>query len=238
MKKNYRVRNSHMHVVDDLHVEQVQAKSLLPGQIVVKYEQVKQTPRGSYLRKVVRDKHLKNRKRVTGALAGKYYSSIKHLSDATKSTPGAVHHHREIEAVARHLRAVKEQLSISEARLIVEAKHQRKTQAETALLLSISQPTVSRVLREVKQAPEILSVKPREIINRFLLGQIDRETMLQMLMRHEYVSALYDPTGGDGYIAGDWKQVEQAFIDGELTDEEYERIASSAPLVNAVSRDG
>jgi hypothetical protein len=35
----------------------------------------------------------------------------------------------------------------------------------------------------------------------------------------------YDPTGGDGFIRGDWRQVESALLAGLITDEEYERIA-------------
>ena len=236
MKESHRVRPGDEHVADGLRIEQVGSEPVLSGRIVVKHEEVKQTPRGSYLRKVVRNKNVARGKSVRSAATGKY-SSMKRLTDPTFSAPRAALHSSEIEAEARHLRAMKEQLSISEARLIVEAKHQSKTQAETARLLSISQPTVSRVLREVEHAPEMLSVKPRELINRFLLGHIDRESMLQMLMHLEYAPACLDPTGGDGYVAGDWKQIEQALIDGELTDEEYERIATAAPLANAVSRD-
>ena len=35
----------------------------------------------------------------------------------------------------------------------------------------------------------------------------------------------YDPTGGDGFIRGEWRQVESALLAGLITDEEYERIA-------------
>jgi hypothetical protein len=35
----------------------------------------------------------------------------------------------------------------------------------------------------------------------------------------------YDPTGGDGFIRGEWRQVENALLAGLITDEEYERIA-------------
>ena len=35
----------------------------------------------------------------------------------------------------------------------------------------------------------------------------------------------YDPTGGDGFIRGEWRQVESALLSGLITDEEYERIA-------------
>jgi len=35
----------------------------------------------------------------------------------------------------------------------------------------------------------------------------------------------YDPTGGDGFIRGEWRQVESALLAELITDEEYEQIA-------------
>lgn len=36
----------------------------------------------------------------------------------------------------------------------------------------------------------------------------------------------YDPTGGDGYIRNEaWTEVENALLDGIITDEEYELLA-------------
>lgn len=46
----------------------------------------------------------------------------------------------------------------------------------------------------------------------------------------------YDPTGGDGFVRGDWRQIENALIAGLITDEEYERIAREAPTAK-VSED-
>ena len=41
----------------------------------------------------------------------------------------------------------------------------------------------------------------------------------------EVTNHQYDPTGGDGFIRGEWRQVESALLAGLITDEEYERIA-------------
>ncbi|NUS02075.1 MAG: hypothetical protein HOV97_05870 [Nonomuraea sp.] len=36
-----------------------------------------------------------------------------------------------------------------------------------------------------------------------------------------------DPTGGDGYIAGAWDEVGDAFMDGHISDEAYEALRAA-----------
>lgn len=45
----------------------------------------------------------------------------------------------------------------------------------------------------------------------------------------------YDPTGGDGYLRGDWRKAENALLAGLITDDEYETLAHILPSTSRQS---
>lgn len=139
----------------------------------------------------------------------------------------------QIRLAARKVRAQKELTQLAELRLIHRATAIKASQDSIATLLGTSQPTVSRLIKRIEQAPWLLEPSPREIINQRAVGQIDTETMLNTLVSYSYAPGSYDPTGGDGFLRGDWRQIEDALVSGLITDEEYERVAREAPAAKS-----
>jgi hypothetical protein len=135
----------------------------------------------------------------------------------------------EVSEAAKVLRAYKELVRLAELRLIHQARRSKTSQNVIAALLGTSQPTVSRIAKQIDQTPSVLEPSPSEIINQRAVRQIDDETMMNMLLAYAYTPGRHDPTGGDGFVRGDWRQIENALIAGLITDEEYERIAHEAP---------
>lgn len=59
-------------------------------------------------------------------------------------------------------------------------------------------------------------------------GKIFSQDMMAILLSKTYTSGTYDPTGGDGYVRGDWADIEDSLTEGLLTHEEYMRLAVEA----------
>ncbi len=138
---------------------------------------------------------------------------------------------------ARVLRAQRELNQLAERRLIYQAGRAKTSQSAIAALLGTSQPTVSRIVRQIEQDPSLLAPSPNELIYRRAVGQIDTATMMKGLVSYEYRSGQYDPSGGDAYLRGDWRQIENGLAGGLITDEEYEEIAREAPSAKSASAD-
>lgn len=147
------------------------------------------------------------------------------LKGRSKRAPSA----DEVSEAARVVRAQKDLLDLVVLRLIHQAARARTSQSAIAALLGTSQPTVSRIAKQIEQNPSILEPSPSEVINRRAVGQVDTDAMMTALLSYTYAPGQYDPTGGDGFLRGDWRQVEDALVAGLISDEEYERVAREAP---------
>ena len=134
-----------------------------------------------------------------------------------------------VSEAAKFVRLQKELLHIAELRVIALAAKVNTSQSAIAALLGTSQPTVSRIAKQIELNPRILESSPTEVINRRAVGEIDGDEMMEALLSYSFMPGQYDPTGGDGFIRGDWRQVESALMAGLITDEEYERIAREVP---------
>ncbi|NQW73248.1 MAG: hypothetical protein HQ453_10995 [Actinobacteria bacterium] len=134
-----------------------------------------------------------------------------------------------VSEAAKFVRLQKELLQIAEWRVIGLAAKVNTSQSAIAALLGTSQPTVSRIAKQIELNPRILESSPTEVINRRAVGEIDGDEMMEALLSYSFMPGQYDPTGGDGFIRGDWRQVESALMAGLITDEEYERIARDVP---------
>lgn len=77
----------------------------------------------------------------------------------------------------------------------------------------------------IRQTPSSLKPSPSEVIDQREIGQIDTPAMMEFLLSSDYGADGYDPTGGDGFVRGHWRQIEDALVLGLITDEEYEWVA-------------
>ncbi|GAT03803.1 putative uncharacterized protein [Mycolicibacterium fortuitum subsp. acetamidolyticum] len=76
--------------------------------------------------------------------------------------------------------------------------------------------------------PTQLNAKPAEIIDQRTAGIITTEEMMKQLLGWRYSVgqvARIDGVATDAYITGDWDSIETAFYGGQLTDEEFQRLA-------------
>ncbi|MFT3970673.1 MAG: hypothetical protein QM695_10450 [Micropruina sp.] len=128
--------------------------------------------------------------------------------------PGNQLSQRDIAEAAKMVRARKELADLDELRLIDQAVRVKTPQDSIAALLGTSQSTISRIVKRVRQAPSILEPSPSEVINRREIGQIDTAAMMEFLLSSDYGEDGYDPTGGDGFVRGHWRQVEDALVLG------------------------
>ena len=134
----------------------------------------------------------------------------------------------EVRDAAKVIRARKELNRVDEMRLIHQAVKAKTSQDDIAALLGTSQPTISRISHQIEKTPSLLHQSPSEIINQRVVGDIDTETMMETLIAYAYSPAGYDPAGSDGFIRGEWRQVENALTAGLITDQEYEHVAREA----------
>jgi hypothetical protein len=91
-----------------------------------------------------------------------------------------------------------------------------------------SQATIQRILRRFADDPTLLDVTPAEIIDRRTAGLITAEQMMHHLLGATFSVGQVVRINGvatDAYISGDWDDVETAFYRGQLTDDEFQRLA-------------
>ncbi|MCO4263757.1 hypothetical protein NG697_12630 [Pseudarthrobacter sp. MDT3-26] len=101
---------------------------------------------------------------------------------------------------------------IDRLRDCAEANKKGVSQAEIARLLAISQPEVSRILKKLKNFPELLDRTPREVILDFHGERISHDQMMHELMDWPYSFAEdAEPGNPEGALtSGDWDQIVDA----------------------------
>jgi transcriptional regulator with XRE-family HTH domain len=110
------------------------------------------------------------------------------------------------------------------------ARNKGLKQAEIARRLSLSQPEVHRILRKIRNFPELLEKTPREVILQFHAGQIPHEQMLEQLKAWNYTySQDAEPDNPEGQLTrGSWDDIPDAFHRDLITGEDYETIVEAA----------
>lgn len=91
-----------------------------------------------------------------------------------------------------------------------------------------SQATIQRILRRFADDPTQLDVKPAEIIDQRSAGIINTEQMMAKLLGWTYSVGQVVRINGvatDAYITGDWDSIETAFYRGQLSGDEFQRLA-------------
>lgn len=128
-------------------------------------------------------------------------------------------------------RALRELVEIEQIRAALNAERDGRTQREIGRLLGVSQTEVHRMLRRAKNAvTDWVRVAPRELILRYRAGLISRGTLLGRLNGLD--EGQVAPHSGDGYTPGTWDQVRDAFMDGLLTEDEYEDLREQSRRTN------
>lgn len=103
------------------------------------------------------------------------------------------------------------------------------TQREISDLVgNFSQATIQRILRRFVDDPTKLEAKPAEIMDRRTAGIITTDEMMEKLLGWKFglgEVARINGVATDAYVAGDWDSIETAFYRGQLTDDEFQRLA-------------
>jgi len=114
-------------------------------------------------------------------------------------------------------------------RAIFDGRKAGLTQRQISDKLGIhSQTTVQRILRRLDEDPSLLEKKPAEVIDRYAVGEISAESMMDQLLNWTYSFGSVARINGvatDAYMSGDWDDIERAFYQGLLSDEQFARLA-------------
>jgi len=136
----------------------------------------------------------------------------------------------ELTAMVRGLRARRAVDRVSELRALA-ALASKLPQSAIARTLRVSQPAVSKRLREAVEVPAVREGfsggSPFEVAQRYAAGLLSRAQVLEELARWPYVSAV----AGDGedWLSGDpgeFEQVGRALDDGLIEDELYDELVA------------
>lgn len=117
-------------------------------------------------------------------------------------------------------------------RSIKHLEQQGRTQVEIAHALGVSQPTLSSALKVARKVPETVpgfsGAGPYEICQRYAVGQIARETLVEELARWEYAPAP-EPDWLEDIVAdpgpGSWFEVRDALHEGLIDAVIYDEVA-------------
>lgn len=137
--------------------------------------------------------------------------------------------HVDREAQLRATRARRELLAAEEAQAAVEAAGDGLTQRQIGALLGRSQSDVHRLLRRARNSEPN---EARLLILRTVAGDESRGTMVGSLRPGLTRGRFPDGEQVDGYEAGVLDEVRRAFMEGFLSEDEYNEIRGAA-----VSRD-
>lgn len=110
-------------------------------------------------------------------------------------------------------------------------------QEEIAQRLQLSQAEVSRILKKIKNFPELLEVTPREVILDFHAEKILHAEMLEKLKNWQFTFAQdAEPNNPEGALTrGSWDDVTDAFHRDLIDIHDYQEIREAARN-NAVFR--
>lgn len=132
---------------------------------------------------------------------------------------------------AKRIRARADLDRVRLLRLVARMLDNGNSQQTIAATLEISQPTVSRMARQIRAGLPVHEVTAEEVINLYVAGEIDEDDMLDRVLDMRLTLGAYDPTGGDGYVRGTWDDVASAVGRGLITDEQYNLLATKATTV-------
>lgn len=145
------------------------------------------------------------------------------MTDQTVNTAGSL---EDLAAEAARQRVGERELV---RKMYHAANYDGCSQREISDIIRRSQATVQRILRRVTNDPTLLDETPAEIIDRRTAGLITGEEMMERLENWTYSFGDVVRVRGvttDAYTTGDWDDIELAYYRGQLTDEEFQALAS------------
>lgn len=105
------------------------------------------------------------------------------------------------------------------------------TQSQIARERGISQAHVHRLLKTTENNRELIAERPCEVIWKRAAGIIADKQMIDELATWNYTTAQREPgTALPGAVPGTWADVENAVIDGLLSESEIETIAARSGM--------
>ncbi len=105
------------------------------------------------------------------------------------------------------------------------------TSEAIARSLNISVLSTNRLERQIRSGAPVDEATPADVINAHVAGEIDERAMLDQLLAMQFSLGTFDPTGGTGYVAGSWDEVQSAAARGLLTPAQYDELAARATFV-------
>lgn len=116
-------------------------------------------------------------------------------------------------------------------RSLKHLERQGRTQVEIARALGISQPSLHSALKTARTVPEaepgFSGAGPYEICQRYSIGQISREELVDQLSRWEY-APIPQPEWLEDIVPapepGSWFEVERAMDEGLIDDAIYDEV--------------
>lgn len=138
---------------------------------------------------------------------------------------GARPSHVDREAQLRAMRARRELLAADEASAAVGASDDGLTQRQIGALLGRSQADVHRLLRRARNSEPN---ETRLTILRAVAGDESRGTMIGRLRPGLSRGQHSEGEQIDGYAAGELDEIRRAFMEGFLTEDEYNEIRGAA----------
>ncbi|MDN5757749.1 MAG: hypothetical protein L0H59_04340 [Tomitella sp.] len=105
------------------------------------------------------------------------------------------------------------------------------TQSQIARERGISQAHVHRLLKITENNHEIIAERPREVIWKRAVGLVTSEHMIDELANWEYATTQREPaTPLPESVPGAWTDVENALIEGLITETEVDTIADRSGM--------
>lgn len=142
-----------------------------------------------------------------------------------RSTTSDPQHRRTPQEALRGVRARRELLAIEESEQVLDAERAGMTQRQIASELGRSQTDVHRLLRKARAG---LPSEARRLILQAVAGEISRGTMVGRLKSHMVEGVEAPGEQVDGYEPGELDEVRRAFMDGLISESEYNEIRGVA----------
>ncbi|MGP5254298.1 hypothetical protein [Brachybacterium alimentarium] len=134
--------------------------------------------------------------------------------------------------VAAMSRRQAEVATLDYRRALKHLDSQGRPQSEVARVLGVSQPALSQSLKAARKvvevAPGFSGAGPYEICQRYSLGQLTREQLIEELVRWEY-APIPEPEWLEDIVPspgpGSWREVQKAHREGLIDDGTYDEVA-------------
>lgn len=127
--------------------------------------------------------------------------------------------------------AIAELTDLHTLRVVHDSLAKKIDQQQIAGWLKISQPMVSKIAKKARLNPHLLDRSPREVILERAAGKLGDDAMLTELRGWSFTFGRFvdeDAVEPEWFEPGTIRQIEAAYREGMLTDDEYDQITLAA----------